>query len=109
MSKQHRFEAREWLKASEDNFIVVSILAIDRSGDKDHDVALVEDLYREGAVRVEVVLGEDENYNEADALYVHLPRGRAKALNVMALLAYQHGDEVDFVEGEEDVVRIWWD
>jgi len=105
MSKLHRFEAREWLSADEENVVV------DGWGDEYHDRALVEDLYREGAVTVEVgiVLGKEEDHPEADALYVHLPEDRDKMLNVMLLLAYQQANEVDLVEGEKDVVRIWWD
>lgn len=105
MSKQHRIEARGWLCDDEDNFVA------DRSDDDEHALALVEDLYREGALKVEVgiVSGYDEDHNEADALFVKLPKDRDKTLNIMLLLAYQCGDEVDLVEGEEDVVRIWWD
>lgn len=105
MRKQHRFEAREWLSAAEDNFVA------DSSSLGDYGEALVEDLYREGALKVEVgvIRGYGEDHNEADALFVKLPKDRDKMLNVMLLLAYQHGDEVDLVEGEEDVVRIWWD
>jgi len=105
MSKQHRFEARGWLKANELNFVA------DGWGDEDHALALTNDLYREGALKVEVgiILGYDEGHNEADALYVHLPEDRDKMLNIMLLLAYQQANEVDLVEGEKDVVRIWWD
>lgn len=105
MGKRFRYDAREWLRKSDLNFIA------DHAGDPEHGPALVEDLYRADAVNVEVgiIEGEPEDHNEADALYVTLPKDRDKAIKVMCLLAWQHGDEVDLVDGEEDVVRIWWD
>lgn len=102
MTCRFRYEAREWLKDDADNWIY------DSANNDTHGPALVENLYRAGAVKVEVS-GIDEVDNAADQLYVTLPEGRDKALEVMALLALQCGDEVDLVSGEKDVVRIWWD
>ena len=102
MAERFRCDAREWLKENEYNRIY------DHSRDPKHGSALVEDLYRAGAKKVEVS-GEVENRDEADTLFVILPEGRDSALKVMALLAWQQGDEVEIVEGEKDVVRIWWD
>lgn len=104
-NNQFRFEARQWLQKSDGNFIA------SQQPDEAYDFALVEDLYRAGAVRVEVgiVTGEREDHNEADTLYIYLPESREAALNIMLLVALQHGDEVEFVEGDKDIVRLWWD
>lgn len=102
MAERFRFEAKQWLSESVLNSIY------DHSGDEKHGPALVEDLYRAGAEKVEVS-GVVEKRDEADTLFVTLPKGRDSALKVMALLAWQLGDEVEIVDGEEDVVRIWWD
>lgn len=102
MAYRFRYEARAWLKDNADNWIY------DFTNDDKHGPALVENLYRAGAVKVEVS-GIEEVSNSADQLYVTLPEGRDKALKVMTLLAQQHGDEVDLVSEEKDIVRIWWD
>lgn len=102
MTCRFRYEAREWLKDNTDNWIY------DSANDDTHGHALVADLYRAGAVKVEVS-GIEEVSNCADQLYVTLPEARDKALEVMTLLAQQRGDEVDLVDKEKDVVRIWWD
>lgn len=103
MGERFRCDAREWLKADAGNILY------DKSRDADHGPALVEDLYRTGAEKVEVGGEEKAGEQEADTLFVTLPEDRDSALKVMALLAWQQGDEVEFVDGENDVVRIWWD
>lgn len=101
MAEKFRCNAREWLIDDADNWICA------HSNDDEKGPALVEDIYRAGALRVEVG-GLEEFANEADTLFVTLPKDRETAIKIMALLAWQHGDKVDLVEGEKDVVRIWW-
>lgn len=101
MAKKFRHAAREWLH--DDSLNVIH----DHAGDYKHGPALVEDLYRAGALRIDIG-GSASASNEADTLFVTLPKDREAVIAVMTLLAWQHGDEVYLVDGEKDVIRIWW-
>lgn len=96
MTERFRREAREWLKADASNWIYLR----DQGG--------VEELYKTGAVKVEVS-GLEEYSNEGDTLFVTLPEDKDKAMEVLLILAGQHGDEVRLVKGEIGVVLIRWD
>ena len=96
MTGRFRREAKEWLKADANNWTYL------------RDQGVVEELYKAGAVKVEAS-GLERYNHEADALFITLPEDKGKAIEVLLILAGQHGDEVKLAKGETGVVLIRWD
>jgi hypothetical protein len=80
--------------------------------DRDSAIEFVNELYKWGAIKIEVVdiYDEDDYRNHyADTFMIYLPEDKAKRLDIMSVVCQFHPDEIDDDWNSNEPIRVWWD
>lgn len=107
-------EALAWLKNNKNT----SAFATNWFQDTETAIEFVQELYDNGAARVEVADADtdEEDYVEgeghdsyADTFLLHLPEDKSKRLDLVPIVWASHPDELDGDWNDNEPIRLWWD
>lgn len=115
-------EAKEWISTNKNKWCFAS----NHFETKEHILKFVKDLYKLGALKIEIdnVYAEEWRIKEekgpyADVLLITLPKAKTKIEQLKIRMNKEFPDEMDRYDGSDyirrlkwvggEIVRLWWD